>query len=47
MNWRINTKPEQFSSGAPWCSWTTLAGRVLWPWLTNIVAFENLELHLF
>ena len=28
MSWRINTKPEQFSSGAPWCSWTTTGGFV-------------------
>ena len=23
ISWRTSTKPEQFSSGAPWCSWTT------------------------
>ena len=26
MSWRISTKPEQFSSGAPWCSSTTTRG---------------------
>ena len=44
ISWRTSTKPEQFSSGAPWCSSTTTRGFCTVP-LVDKSLVANLELH--